>query len=515
MELKPKIKVSGLECNRCLLEGVPFVNNMVIEEPDYGIFFTDVFGNQAFKRWNDIHKVGVNSLDAIFDKNRLSSVPRPSQRFLINGTEDIGGSMFPKEDIKGIVVQQPKPELRKSKRNRTPKNFGPEFQLYLIEETVYEVFDQHSYYFNVEDDPKKFNEAIKSQDVAFWKEAINDEMDSIMGNNTWVLTDLPLVARIITIRLLIALALIRNLIIHQMDVKTTFLYDELDYVAYMSQPRGFIMPGNENKVCKLIKSLYGLKQAPKQRHQKFDEVVLSNGYLLNQADKCVYSKFDESVHVDLTKEFLSSRFSMKDMGEADVILVSTPMDRSKKLRPNNGQAVSQLEYSKVIDCLMYAINYTRHAIAFAVEKLSSAKTTAWNEFSSTMASAIICLATNQKFNFSKYIFESMVKNLDNASKFLMYLRFVQVFLDKQLEGMQSHKRIYVTPSHTKKIFRNMIRVGKSFSGRDTTVLPTMSPTYNVADEAVNEEMDDSLERAATTTTSLDEVLLICTTKRDG
>ncbi|GKA87413.1 putative ribonuclease H-like domain-containing protein, partial [Tanacetum coccineum] len=59
----------------------------------------------------------------------------------------------------------------------------------------------------------------------------------------------------------------------------------------------------------------------------------------------------------------------------------------------------------------------------------SAKTTAWNEFSSTMASAIISLATNQKFNFSKFIFESMVKNLDNAGKFLMYPRFVQVFLD--------------------------------------------------------------------------------------
>ncbi|GJR76095.1 hypothetical protein Tco_0088460 [Tanacetum coccineum] len=52
--------------------------------------------------------------------------------------------------------------------------------------------------------------------------------------------------------------------------------------------------------------------------------------------------------------------------------------------------------------------------------LQSGKTTAWNEFSSTMASAIICLATNKKFNFSKYIFESIVKNLDNAGKFLMY-----------------------------------------------------------------------------------------------
>ncbi|GJX41436.1 hypothetical protein Tco_0256426 [Tanacetum coccineum] len=103
----------------------------------------------------------------------------------------------------------------------------------------------------------------------------------------------------------------------------------------------------------------------------------------------------------------------------------------------------------------------------------SAKTTARNEFSSTVASAIIYLATNQKFNFSKYIFESMVKNLDNVGKFLMYPRFVQVFLEKQLEGMQSHKRIYVTPSHTKKIFGNMRRVGKGFSGRDTPLFPTM------------------------------------------
>ncbi|GJR67378.1 zinc finger, CCHC-type containing protein [Tanacetum coccineum] len=211
-------------------------------------------------------------------------------------------------------------------------------------------------------------------------------MDSIMGNNTWVLAGLPpgckplgckwifkrklkvdvtiekfkarlviqdfrqklgidyfdtyaLVSRINTIRLLIAMASIHNLIIHQIDVKTAFLNGELDE-----------------------------EQAPKQWHQKFDEVVLSNGYLLNQADK----------YVDLTNEFLSSRFSMKNIGEADVIPgirikhesnriaisqshyikkvlkkfnyfdctpVSTPIDTSEKLMPNNGQAVSQREYT--------------------------------------------------------------------------------------------------------------------------------------------------------------------------
>ncbi|GJX66879.1 hypothetical protein Tco_0302606 [Tanacetum coccineum] len=103
----------------------------------------------------------------------------------------------------------------------------------------------------------------------------------------------------------------------------------------------------------------------------------------------------------------------------------------------------------------------------------SAKTTSWNEFSSTMASAIICLATNQKFNLSKYIFDNMVKNLDGGVKFLMYPRFVQVFLDKQVEGMSKHKGVYVTPSHTKKVFANMKRPCKGFSGRVTPLFSTM------------------------------------------
>ncbi|GKC43027.1 hypothetical protein Tco_1060749 [Tanacetum coccineum] len=71
------------------------------------------------------------------------------------------------EEVTEEDVQQPEPELRKNKRNRTLKNFGPEFQLYLIEGTRNKVSDQHSYCFNIEDDPKTFDEAMKSQDVAF------------------------------------------------------------------------------------------------------------------------------------------------------------------------------------------------------------------------------------------------------------------------------------------------------------------------------------------------------------
>nr|GFA74256.1 hypothetical protein [Tanacetum cinerariifolium] len=53
-----------------------------------------------------------------------------------------------------------------------------------------------------------------------------------------------------------------------------------------------------------------------------------------------------------------------------------------------------------------------------------------------MESAIICLADNQKFNFSKFIFDNMVRSLEGGVKFYLFLRFLQVFLDKQVEGME-------------------------------------------------------------------------------
>ncbi|GJU79940.1 hypothetical protein Tco_1282305 [Tanacetum coccineum] len=103
----------------------------------------------------------------------------------------------------------------------------------------------------------------------------------------------------------------------------------------------------------------------------------------------------------------------------------------------------------------------------------SAKSTAWNEFSSSMASLIICLATNQKFNLSKYIFDAMVKHLDGGVKFLMYPRFLQVFINQQLGNMSTHKKIFVNPFHTKKVFANMKRAGKDFSRRITPLFDTM------------------------------------------
>ncbi|KAK4402470.1 Retrovirus-related Pol polyprotein from transposon TNT 1-94 [Sesamum angolense] len=180
-------------------------------------------------------------------------------------------------------------EPRRSKRARVVKNFGSDPITY-----------------NIEDDPITFGNAMAYVEAKQWKEAVKSDMDSIVSNGTLVLVDFPPgcttigckwifkkklnpdgsvdkfkarlvakgfkqkegidyfdtyspVARLTTIRVLIALASVYDLPIHQMGVKTTFLYGELEEEIYMDKPEGFVAHGNEHKVCKLVKSLYGLK----------------------------------------------------------------------------------------------------------------------------------------------------------------------------------------------------------------------------------------------------------------
>ena len=327
-------------------------------------------------------------------------------------------------------VQEQHTEPRKGSRIKKPKNFGPDFISFM---TIGE--------------PQTYKEAMTSPEALSWKEVINSEVESILQNHTWELVDIPPgskpigckwifkrklkadyfdtyspVSRITSIRTLIAIASLNNMEIHQMDVKTAFLNGELDEEIYMEQPEGFVVQGQENKVCKLVKSLYGLKQAPKQWHEKFDHTMLSHRFKINECDKCVYIKTyaDSCVFVCLyvddmlimgtskdvimsTKKLLSSIFDMKDLGLADVILgiqikrnnegyiltqshyvekilnkydqsnckvAVTPFDANCKLKKNIGDAVSQLQYSQVIGSLMYLMNATRPDIAYSVSRLS-------------------------------------------------------------------------------------------------------------------------------------------------
>nr|GFC18595.1 retrovirus-related Pol polyprotein from transposon TNT 1-94 [Tanacetum cinerariifolium] len=124
-------------------------------------------------------------------------------------------------------------------------------------------------------------------------------------------TYLP-VTRITSIRIILAIATLRNPEVHQMDVKMAFLNDDLEGEIYMNQPEGCIAPGQEGKVCRLVKSLYGLKQAPKQWHQKFNHAMLESGFKINE-----YDNIDKMI--ESTNDMLKSKFDMKDMGLAEQI----------------------------------------------------------------------------------------------------------------------------------------------------------------------------------------------------
>ncbi|KAI3507960.1 hypothetical protein L1887_22957 [Cichorium endivia] len=127
----------------------------------------------------------IESRDAIFDEERFTSIPRPrdliQQSFSKNTTQG--------EDVSAGTSFVPGP--RRGTRTRKAKSFGSDFQLYLVEGTRDETISEHQYFYIIEDDPKIFSEAMASRDVHFWKETIQDEIDSIMHNNTWVFADLP------------------------------------------------------------------------------------------------------------------------------------------------------------------------------------------------------------------------------------------------------------------------------------------------------------------------------------
>nr|GEX72637.1 uncharacterized mitochondrial protein AtMg00810-like [Tanacetum cinerariifolium] len=115
----------------------------------------------------------------------------------------------------------------------------------------------------------------------------------------------------------------------------------------------------------------------------------------------------------------------------------------------------------------------------------SAKQTSWNEFSSSIASGVICLSTSRKFNFSKYIFDSLVRNVDSPTRFYMYPRFLQLLIRKLVGDLSTHTTKYSSTALTQKVFANMRRVRKGFSGVETPLFKGMIVEQQV-DEGVDE-----------------------------
>ncbi|KAK1439791.1 hypothetical protein QVD17_05611 [Tagetes erecta] len=255
------------------------------------------------------------------------------------------------------------------------------------------------------DEPKNFKQA--SQD-ARWREAMQKEIKALEKNGTWTLEDLPKgkraidskwvykikfkpngeverykarlvakgftqmegvdyhdtfapVAKLVTVRTLLAVAVKKDWFIHQLDVNNAFLHGDLDEEVYMKIPQGFSNDG-ETRVCRLRKSLYGLKQASRNWYHKFTTFLLSLNFRQSKADHSLFIYEAESIMVVVliyvddviitgncfkkiqeTKTCLDKKFSVKDLGPLKYFL------GIEVAKTKDGMVLSQRKY--ILDIL--------------------------------------------------------------------------------------------------------------------------------------------------------------------
>lgn len=187
------------------------------------------------------------------------------------------------------------------------------------------------------EEPKTYKQAMASKHAKEWLSAMRDEIDSIKAHGVWSLVEPPKdrrpltcrwvykikttaenkidrfrsrlvvrgfnavegldfqelfapVARYDTLRLVLAICAAKYLRMRQFDIKTAFLYGDLEEEIFINQPEGFT--DGTNKVCLLHKSLYGLKQAPRNFNKKLKEVLLSLNLTQSLADNCLYYRHE-------------------------------------------------------------------------------------------------------------------------------------------------------------------------------------------------------------------------------
>lgn len=198
--------------------------------------------------------------------------------------------------------------------------------------------------FSVEvDEPKSYEQAQASELAHEWKEAMDDEISSLMANDTWKLEAVPpgvkpisakwvykvkrdtngnverFKARLVakgfqqvegidfnetyastpkysTFRTMMAKAAQERLHIHKIDIKTAFLQGDLEERIYMEQPRGYEV-GGPDICCHLKKPLYGLKQAPRAWHEKLDAALQKMGAKVSEVDAGLYTLSRKSLPV--------------------------------------------------------------------------------------------------------------------------------------------------------------------------------------------------------------------------
>ncbi|GJY59790.1 ribonuclease H-like domain-containing protein [Tanacetum coccineum] len=340
------------------------------------------------------------------------------------------------------------------------------------------------------------------------------------------------VARIEAIRIFLAYASYMGFTVYQMDVKSAFLYGQIEEEVYVCQPPGFEDPDHLDKVYKVIYDWIFDVSSTSRPHYPCCSMCLSEGFgfpklpILLAVERSLDTLKATSLgqNIGCSLEVLVVHHTTNGPGSLSYYNYELAKSRCKRAMHNMvaflEKSTGSAEFHQIIDfitrsniyyaltkkpevCVSFIKQFWRSAEALTDgngkvkinatideifeqlalmgyhtdDKLTFQKaqqeTALGSSFSSNIAAAIICLATNRKFNFSRMIFEHMVSNISSPHKFLMYPRFIQLCLDMQRHKLQQHTRFYSVPSLTMKVFSNMKRSTKGFLDQEVALFPTM------------------------------------------
>ncbi|GJT64826.1 ribonuclease H-like domain, reverse transcriptase, RNA-dependent DNA polymerase [Tanacetum coccineum] len=179
------------------------------------------------------------------------------------------------------------------------------------------------------------------------------------------------VARMETIRLLLAIAANNKWQVHHLDVKSAFLHGDLQEEVYVTQPEGFIKRNDNGKVYRLIKALYGLRQAPRAWNIKLDNTLKSLDFKKCALEQAIYTRTEE-IRIPSSRSLPSClrKKILKEAGMLESNETLIPMDPGTRLtKTTEGTMVNSTDYRSLIGCLRYLL-HTRPDLSYSVGLLS-------------------------------------------------------------------------------------------------------------------------------------------------
>nr|GEU89479.1 putative ribonuclease H-like domain-containing protein [Tanacetum cinerariifolium] len=320
-------------------------------------------------------------------------------------------------------------------------------------------------------------------------------------------------ARIEAIRLFLAYASFKDFIVYQMDVKSAFLYGKIEEEVYVCQPLEFEDPEFPDRVYKVEKALYGLHQAPRTWKE-----------MRTEFEKMMHKKFQMSSIGELT--FFLGLFST-------VKTASTPIETSKPLlKDENTKDVDVHLYRSMIGSLMY-LTSLRPDIMFDTRNPQQEVVNFLGVVSNSTTEAEYVAAANCCGQIIDFLNANPINNALTVNPTIYTLCIEQFWVTAKAKNINGEAQIHAKVDGKNVIisketirrdlkfkdeggvdclsnevsFEQLPLMGKQKPKRtrrkDTELPQTSVSTEVVADEAVYEEMYDSVEKAATTVTGLD------------